>query len=222
MGADPRDCSPLPALCWRSPAGAQRGETFLHRGSGAGSRESANPYLAQSAGPVGLPSPASRHRNSREACAVSQRDPQGRVWWGGTGPWWVTAGRGWHNPTHDAAHGAPRSPRSSAGWAPSGYFAGTAKRSPGKQIRSRARLKCLKLPVPRAGCASEPSPARPRVPAAPNYTAGPGGPGPAQLGGAGPSPAAGKNGIVMGWWELAPGTGTGIPAARVGTLGREG
>lgn len=61
-------------------------------GAGAGSWES--PYLAQSAGPVGLPSPAPRHRNSREACAVSQQDPQGRVWWGGTGPWWVTGGRG--------------------------------------------------------------------------------------------------------------------------------
>lgn len=28
---------------------------------------------------------ASRHRNSREACAVSLQHPQGRVWWGGTG-----------------------------------------------------------------------------------------------------------------------------------------
>lgn len=203
-------------------------------GAGAGNR----PIWRSQPGPVGLPSPTSRHRNSREACAVSQQDPQGSRWIAGgqSAVGWHRAvvgdrvAQGWHNPTRDAAQGAPHASCSSAGRVPSGYFAGTAKRSTGKQIRSKARLKnASKLPVPQAGCAAEPSPARPRVPAAPNYTAGPGGPGPAQLRGAGPAPAAGKNGIVMagGSWHRERGRGSrlrgwGRWAGKMEILGRDG
>lgn len=133
----------------------------------------------------------------------------------------MTRGWGWPSPTHDTACGAPHASCSSAGWVPSGCFAGTAKRSPGKQIRSRARLKSLKLVVPRACCASSPALLSPAfllpqitqrgraVPALPSSE----GPGRAHC-----RQKRHRN----GQWELAPGTGTGIPAARVGTLSREG
>lgn len=194
MGADPRDCScspsPVPAALQQEPSEDKLSSTA---GAGAGSQE---PGIALF-GAVGRSCRAAIAQLTAREFTGSRRGVtagsagippgSGRAACGGVAPGrgWVTRGRGWHNPMHDAAHGAPHASCSSAGRVPSGYFAGTAKRSPGKQIRSRARLKCLKLPVPRAGCAAQPSPEQPCVPAAPNYTAGPGGPRPAQLRGAG-------------------------------------
>lgn len=197
MGADRRDCSrcpsPVPAALRQEPSEDKLSSTA---GAGAGCQE---PGIAlfgaasRSCRAAIAQLTAQEFTGSRRGVtAGSSGIPPGTgLWVGDTGPGvapgcgWLTRGHGWHNPVHDAAQGAPHASRSSAGRVPSGYFAGTAKRSPGKQIRSRAGLKCLKLPVPRAGCAAQPSPEQPCVPAAPNYTAGSGGPGPAQLRGAG-------------------------------------
>lgn len=109
--------------------------------STAGSRES--PYLASAAGPVGLPSPSSRQRNlqdrgvtGRPSARAAPGTPLCRAAGGQPAVPGAAGGTVLPTPRRSAAGSVPFPP-------PPGCFAGTAERSPVKQIRSGARPKWL-------------------------------------------------------------------------------